>query len=65
MRIPWCTKGRINDRYFAPGKRKPRTRRRDLDAALRDCLNGRPVREPYTDAVGCPIEGVRLPLPQD
>ena len=58
-------RGRINDRYFAPGKRKPRTRRRDLEAALRDCLNGRPVREPYTDAVGCPIEGVRLPLPQD
>ena len=57
--------GRINDRYFAPGKRKPRTRRRDLDAALRDCLNGRPVLEPCTDAVGCPIEGVRLPLPQD
>ena len=27
-------KGRINDRYFAPGKRKPKTKRRDLDAAL-------------------------------
>ena len=57
--------GRINDRYFAPGKRKPRTKRRDLDAALRDCLAGKPVLEPVTDAVGCPIEGVRLWSGQD
>ena len=57
--------GRINDRYFAPGKRKPKTKRRDLDAALRDCLAGRPVSNPVTDAVGCPIEGVRLTPPQD
>ena len=55
--------GRINDRYFAPGKRKPKTKRRDLDAALRDCLAGRSVAEPFTDAVGCPIEGVRLSVP--
>ena len=58
-------RGRINDRYFAPGKRKPKTKRRDLDAALRDCLAGRPVGDPVTDAVGCPIEGVRLTPPQD
>lgn len=57
--------GRINDRYFAPGKRKPKTKRRDLDAALRDCLAGRPVATPITDAVGCPIEGIRLSVPQD
>ena len=56
-------RGRINDRYFAPGKRKPKTKQRDLDAALRDCLAGRPVAEPFTDAVGCPIEGVRLSVP--
>ena len=53
--------GRINDRYFAPGKRKPKTRKRDLDAALRDCLAGRDVAMPRTDAVGCPIEGRTLP----
>ena len=58
-------RGRINDRYFAPGKRKPKTKRRDLDAALRDCLAGRPVGDPVTDEVGCPIEGVRLTPPQD
>ena len=56
--------GRINDRYFAPGKRKPKTKRRDLDAALRDCLAGREVSEPFTEAVGCPIEGVRLSAPE-
>ena len=58
-------RGRINDRYFAPGKRKPKTKRRDLDGALRDCLAGRPVANPETDAVGCPIEGVRLTPAQD
>ena len=57
--------GRINDRYFAPGKRKPKTKRRDLDAALRDCLAGRSVGDPVTNAVGCPIEGVRLKPAQD
>ena len=57
--------GRINDRYFAPGKRRSKTKRRDLDGALRDCLAGRDVAKPFTDAVGCPIEGVRLTAPQD
>ena len=58
-------RGRINDRYFAPGKRRPKTRKRDLDAALRSCLEGVAVKVPVTDAVGCPIEGVRLSIPQD
>ena len=58
-------RGRINDRYFAPGKRRPKTRKRDLDAALRSCLSGDAVKVPVTDAVGCPIEGVRLSIPQD
>lgn len=57
--------GRINDRYFAPGKRKPKTKRRDLDAALRDCLSGRPVADPVTDAVGCPIEGLRIEVQEE
>ena len=58
-------RGRINDRYFAPGKRRPKTRKRDLDAALRSCLAGDAVKVPVTDAVGCPIEGVRLSIPQN
>ena len=58
-------RGRINDRYFAPGKRRPKTRKRDLDVALRSCLAGEAVKMPVTDAVGCPIEGVRLSIPQN
>ena len=53
-------RGRLNDRYFAPGKRRPRTRNRDLRKALKDVLDGRSVSTPVTDAVGCPIEGLRL-----
>ena len=53
-------RGRLNDRYFAPGKRRPRTRKRDLRKALKDVLDGRPVSAPITDAVGCPIEGLRI-----
>jgi len=53
-------RGRLNDRYFAPGKRRPRTRNRDLRTALKDVLEGRPVSTPVTDAVGCPIEGLRI-----
>ena len=52
--------GRINDRYFAPGRRKSKTRNRDLHAALKDIMAGRPVRTPHTDAIGCPIEGVPI-----
>ena len=53
-------RGRLNDRYFAPGKRRPKTRKRDLRQALQDVLSGQPVEIPLTDAVGCPIEGIRL-----
>lgn len=53
-------RGRLNDRYFAPGKRRPRTRNRDLRNALKDVLDGKPVSTPITDAVGCPIEGLRI-----
>ena len=53
-------RGRLNDRYFAPGKRRPRTRNRDLRQALQDVLAGHPVSTPVTDAVGCPIEGLRI-----
>lgn len=52
--------GRINDRYFAPGRRKSRTRSRDLQQALNDIMAGRAVQVPSTDAVGCPIEGVPM-----
>ena len=53
-------RGRLNDRYFAPGKRRSRTRNRDLRHALKDVLNGQAVTTPVTDAIGCPIEGIRI-----
>ena len=58
-------RGRINDRYFAPGRRRNRTRNRDLRNAISDALNGEVVRVPLTDAVGCPIEGIKLTTAQD
>ena len=58
-------RGRINDRYFAPGRRRNKTRNRDLRNAITDALNGEVVHVPLTDAVGCPIEGVKLTTAQD
>lgn len=58
-------RGRINDRYFAPGRRRNKTRNRDLRNAITDALNGEVVRVPLTDAVGCPIEGIKLTTAQD
>lgn len=58
-------RGRINDRYFAPGRRRNKTRNRDLRNAISDALNGAVVRVPITDAVGCPIEGIKLTNAQD
>lgn len=50
--------GRINDRYFAPGRRRNKTRNRDLREAIASSLKGAGVAVPRTDAVGCPIEGM-------
>ena len=52
--------GRINDRYFAPGRRRNKTRNRDLREAIASSLKGAAVAVPKTDAVGCPIEGMSL-----
>ena len=56
-------RGRINDRYFAPGRRKNKTRHRDLRDAISDAIQGEEVRTPLTEAVGCPIEGIKLTTP--
>ncbi len=55
--------GRINDRYFAPGRRRNKTRNRDLRQAIEEALAGRTVSVSRTEAVGCPIEGLKLSLP--
>ena len=54
--------GRINDRYFAPGRRKNKTRNRDLQKALKEWTAGHTISVPRTDAVGCPIEGMKIPV---
>lgn len=48
-------RGRIDDRYFAPGKRRAEPDSRDLRAALEAVLAGKPVPRAETEAVGCPI----------
>ncbi len=53
-------RGRINDRYFAPGRRRNKTRNRDLRDAISDALLGNAVRVPLTEAIGCPLEGLKL-----
>lgn len=57
--------GRINDRYFAPGRRKSKTRSRDLRNALKELLDGKEISVSRTDAVGCPIEGMKISLGKD
>jgi hypothetical protein len=54
-------KGRINDRVEQLGKRS-KARRHDLLEAIRDVLQGNPVRVAETEAVGCPVE-IRKPTP--
>ena len=53
--------GRINDRVEQLGKRA-NARRHDLLEALKDALQGKPVRVAKTEAVGCPVE-TRKPTP--
>ncbi|MEW6320705.1 MAG: tetratricopeptide repeat protein [Acidobacteriota bacterium] len=46
-------RGRIDDRYVDFGVDRPAPTRRDLADALAAVLDGRPVAEPVTRAVGC------------
>ncbi|MCY3776783.1 MAG: redoxin domain-containing protein [Candidatus Aminicenantes bacterium] len=46
-------RGRIDDRYTDFGKARARPNRRDLMLALESVLQGEPVAEPVTPAVGC------------
>jgi cytochrome c553 len=49
-------RGRIDDTYSARLKRNVATTRFDLKDAIEATLAGKPVGEPVTTAVGCPIE---------
>ncbi len=48
-------RGRIDDRYPAPGQRRAQPTKHELRDALDDILAGRQVRQPRTEAVGCLI----------
>lgn len=50
-------RGRIDDSFWRPGRRRPRATTHELAEALRAVTNGDPVPVPRTQAVGC-----RLPL---
>ena len=45
--------GRIDDRYVDFGKARPAATRHDLERAIEAVLDGRPVAEPRTEAIGC------------
>jgi thiol-disulfide isomerase/thioredoxin len=47
--------GRIDDRYVDFGKERPAPTRRDLDDALQAVVQGKPVAQASTSAVGCYI----------
>lgn len=46
-------RGRINDAYISPGRRKHSAGRRDLQIAISNALKGKPVKAPWPKAVGC------------
>jgi peroxiredoxin len=46
-------RGRIDDRYVAFGKTRPAPTTHDLEQALSSILDGKPVAQPTTPAIGC------------
>ena len=53
--------GRIDDQYAARGKKTSAPRSQDLDDALTALLAGKPVAQPRTEAVGCPLPEMAAP----
>jgi hypothetical protein len=50
--------GRIDDRYVDFGKARPRAQTHDLENAITAVLDGKPVAQPETRAVGCSLADV-------
>jgi mono/diheme cytochrome c family protein len=48
-------RGRIDNGYYARLKKNPQVTSQDLKNALDDLLAGKPLRQPATPSVGCPI----------
>ena len=55
--------GRIDDRYKIRGVMSPGTPDAELRAALVDLVAGREIREPRTEAAGCPLDRPERPAP--
>jgi len=55
--------GRIDDRYRIRGVMTPGTPDPELREAIVDLVAGRAIREPRTEAVGCPIDRPERPAP--
>ena len=51
--------GRIDNRYISFGKAMNRPTRQDLEDALRSALEGRPIAEISTPAIGCSLADIR------
>jgi len=48
-------RGRIDDRFWAPGRERAQATRADLRVALDEILAGQPVSLAQTPAVGCAL----------
>lgn len=48
-------RGRINDAFFAPGKKKHSRIQRDADKGLQSLIRDSPVSQPWPEAIGCII----------
>ena len=48
-------RGRINDAFFAPGKKKHSRIQRDADEAFAKLVQNKAVQEPWPEAIGCII----------
>jgi thiol-disulfide isomerase/thioredoxin len=57
--------GRIDDRYKIRGVMTPGDPDPELRSAIIDFLAGRAIREPRTEAAGCPLDRPERPKPSD
>jgi hypothetical protein len=52
-------RGRIDDRYLAPGRMRPAPTTRDLESVIDALRDARPLARRETQAVGCVIADLR------
>ncbi len=51
--------GRIDDRYVSFGKSRPLPDVHDLENAIESTLNGKPIAQPRTKAIGCYLDDLQ------